>query len=401
MNKITKLAYRDLKVNKKRNSLTVLSIAISVFLVYVILTFSASFYNKMLNEMKISDENVVTIAFGNAENTLNYTCRALFNDKDVEYAKETEGLTNVSGVKGFSVNSIKKTDGKQILNTYIYGIDEMYMNNLGLKLSEGRMMKGEDEIIIGNSVSKASNLSVGDKVLVQINNSVSEIKIVGIIERQKEQAFSTLPSEINQMIAMNKENKYFNDVNYNCILGKAEDTKNLKNLSKDIISNISKDTKLIESLDGSGIGVVVASRQDVLDMLSRWFSYISIFVIILAIIINFISAVNIINILSVSIKEKYKSIAIFKVTGASGKQVREIFLKQSFLLGLRGSVIGTVIGVIICEIAIFILQWNNYLTIFITLISLAIGIITASLSGYLVSKKAEKTKISVLLNETE
>jgi len=146
---------------------------------------------------------------------------------------------------------------------------------------------------------------------------------------------------------------------------------------------------------------IVASRQDVLDILSRWFSYISIFVVVLAVIINFISAVNIINILSVSIKEKYKSIAVFKVVGASGKQVKEIFLKQSFLLGVKGSIIGTVIGAIVSQIAITILGWSNYLTLLIVAISLIIGIATASFAGYLGSRKAEKTKISVLLNETE
>lgn len=401
MKDVTKLAFRDLKANKKRNSLTVLSIAISVFLVYVILTFSSAFYYKMMNEMKISDENVVTIAFGNTENTLNYVCMSLFKDEDIKYAKETEGLSNVSGVKGFSVSSIEKMDGRQLLNTYIYGIDEEYMNNLGLKLSEGRMMSGENEIIVGNSVKNASHISVGDKIKVEMKDMVTEVEVVGIIENQKEQAFSTLPSEINQMIAMDINNQYFDTVKYNCIVGKADSVNNLKDLSNRIIENISKDTELIDSLEGSGRDVIVASRQDVLDMLSRWFSYISIFVVVLAVIINFISAVNIINILSVSIKEKYKDIAIFKVVGASGKQVKEIFLKQSFLLGVRGSIIGTVTGAIISQIAIFVLKWPNHLTVLIVLVSLVIGIVTASLAGYLGSRKAEKSEISVLLNETE
>lgn len=401
MNKVTKLAYRDLKANKKRNSLTVLSIAISVFLVYVILTFSSSFYSKMLNEMKIADENVLTVAFGNRENTLNYSCRPLFNNKDIEYIKDTQGISNVSGVKGFSVNSMKKNGGKQLLTTYIYGIDQEYMDNLGLKLSEGKMMTGENEIIIGSSIKKASDISVGDKIQVEMDTEIKEFEVVGIIEHQKEQAFSTLPSEVNQMLAMNINNKYFENVKYNCIIGKADSTKGLKELSTRIVDNISQDTALIDSLEGSGIDVIVASRQDVLDMLSRWFSYISIFVVVLAVIINFISAVNIINILSVSIKEKYKSIAVFKVVGASGKQVKEIFLKQSFLLGVKGSIIGTVIGAIVSQIAITILGWSNYLTLLIVAISLIIGIATASFAGYLGSRKAEKTKISVLLNETE
>ena len=53
---------RDYQINGRRNRLTILAVGISVFLVSSVLALSESFYAKMLDEMKVSDANVLTIA---------------------------------------------------------------------------------------------------------------------------------------------------------------------------------------------------------------------------------------------------------------------------------------------------------------------------------------------------
>ncbi len=39
---------------------------------------SNSFYNKMIKEMTVANKNVVTVAFGNKENSLNYKVAFIF-----------------------------------------------------------------------------------------------------------------------------------------------------------------------------------------------------------------------------------------------------------------------------------------------------------------------------------
>lgn len=72
------IAKRDLEVNKRRYRLVRLSIAISVLLIVLVMLISNSFYNKMIKEMTVANKNVVTVAFGNKENSLNYKALPYF-----------------------------------------------------------------------------------------------------------------------------------------------------------------------------------------------------------------------------------------------------------------------------------------------------------------------------------
>ena len=77
------IAKRDLEVNKRRYRLVRLSIAISVLLIVLVMLISNSFYNKMIKEMTVANKNVVTVAFGNKENSLNYKALPLFSSDDI------------------------------------------------------------------------------------------------------------------------------------------------------------------------------------------------------------------------------------------------------------------------------------------------------------------------------
>ena len=93
------IAKRDLEVNKRRYRLVRLSIAISVLLIVLVMLISNSFYNKMIKEMTVANKNVVTVAFGNKENSLNYKALPLFSNEDIDRVKKIDEVKNITGVK--------------------------------------------------------------------------------------------------------------------------------------------------------------------------------------------------------------------------------------------------------------------------------------------------------------
>ena len=82
-NSVLFIAKRDLEVNKRRYRLVKFSIAISVLLIVLVVLISNSFYNKMVREMTVANKNVITVAFGNKENSLNYKALPLFSNEDI------------------------------------------------------------------------------------------------------------------------------------------------------------------------------------------------------------------------------------------------------------------------------------------------------------------------------
>jgi len=71
--------------------------------------------------------------------------------------------------------------------------------------------------------------------------------------------------------------------------------------------------------------------------------------IILALIIV-VAAFNIISTLLMTIMEKKSSIAILKAMGATRKQIMRIFMLDGFAIGSIGTLIGAVLGVVICYV---------------------------------------------------
>lgn len=399
IDKIFFLAKRDLQVNRKRNKLTVISICISVFLICTVLVLSNSFYNQMLNEMKIADEEVLTVAFGNKENTLNYRYIYIYTDEDIELVKSADGVETATGIKGLNVDEMTYDDGKQIITSSIQGIDESYLENMNLRLAKGNMCQDDKEVIIGNSVYKATGLEVGEFIHVTMNGEAIDFVVAGIIEEQQEQAFSTLPTEINQLIALNNNSEFLVDSKYGFICALANDVTNLHNITNNIIEKLETDVKLMNALEGTGLSPIVATREDVKDMLARWFTYIDLFVGVIAVLIGVISAVNIVNIFAITIQERYRDIAVYKVVGASEKQVKNIFMLQSVILGLRGSLIGLILGMVISRGVIYILRWPATTECLSYLIALFVGILTSVCAGFVISGKTKNIEIEILMNE--
>lgn len=397
-NKLTILSRRDLYTNRKRNRLTTISISISVFLVCIVLAISYSFYRQMIAEMKIADENVLTVAFGNKENTLNYTYLRLYTENDINLVSNAEGVLNATGVKGLATEAITYDGGRQIIASTIKGIDEDYLTNLNLQMYDGKMPVNDNEILIGYSIYKSTGLNVGDTIQAVIEGTTVDFLIAGVIEEQQEQSFSTLPSELNQMIAVNNSSKYVAKANYIFISAMAEDVNKLSAICSNILDNLETDQDLMSSLDGTGLEPVVATRQDVIDMLDTWFIYIDCFVVGLAILVAIISAINIINIFAITIQEKHKDIAVYKIVGASEKQIQKIYIYQSMILGVRGSLIGMIGGLMCSAVFIYLMDWPNGIKISSIAFPLLVGIGTSTVSGFIVSKKTRSIDVNILMN---
>ena len=132
------IAKRDLEVNKRRYRLVRLSIAISVLLIVLVMLISNSFYNKMINEMTVANKNVVTVAFGNKENSLNYKALPLFSNEDIDRVKKIDEVKNITGVKLLFTDDIKFQNGKTSVSNTIHCLEEKYLKNLNIRIAEGR-----------------------------------------------------------------------------------------------------------------------------------------------------------------------------------------------------------------------------------------------------------------------
>ena len=393
------IAKRDLEVNKRRYRLVRLSIAISVLLIVLVMLISNSFYNKMIKEMTVANKNVVTVAFGNKENSLNYKALPLFSNEDIDRVKKIDEVKNITGVKLLFTDDIKFQNGKTSVSNTIHCLEEKYLKNLNIRIAEGKFPEKDNEILIGDSVHKATSMNVGDTVTIKIDNHYEKFVISGIIDKQEAQLFSTLPTEINQMMAINVKSSSVSSNKYYYLNATVKNGTDLNEVANKIEKNVLKNENLKQSLSGTGLDVVVATQQDVINMLSRWFSYIDLFILLIIVLISIVAIINIINILAITIQENHKQIATFKIIGASDRQIKRIYLFESFMMGARGTSAGLVIGIAISYLIIFLSGLPLDIELTRLLFPVLIGILTSVFAGLLVSRKITKIDIEKVLNQ--
>lgn len=393
------IARRDLEVNKRRYRLVRLSIAISVLLIVLVMLISNSFYNKMIKEMTVANKNVVTVAFGNKENSLNYKALPLFSNEDIDRVKKIDEVKNATGVKLLFTDDIKFQNGKTSVSNTIHCLEEKYLKNLNIRIADGKFPEKDNEILIGNSVHKATLMNVGDTVTIKIDNHYVKFVISGIIDKQEAQLFSTLPTEINQMMAININSSSVSSNKYYYLNATVKNGTDLNEAANRIEKIVLKNENLKQSLSGTGLDVVVATQQDVINMLSRWFSYIDLFILLIIVLISVVAIINIINILAITIQENHKQIATFKIIGASDRQIKRIYLFESFMMGVRGTSAGLVIGIAISYLIIFLSGLPLDIELIRLLFPVLIGILTSVFAGFLVSKKITKINIEKVLNQ--
>lgn len=296
-------------------------------------------------------------------------------------------------------DDIKFQNGKTSVSNAIHCLEEKYLKNLNIRIAEGKFPEKDDEILIGDSVHKATSMNVGDTVTIKIDNHYEKFVISGIIDKQEAQLFSTLPTEINQMMAINVKSSSVSSNKYYYLNATVKNGTDLNEVANKIEKTVLKNENLKQSLSGTGLDVVVATQQDVINMLSRWFSYIDLFILLIIVLISIVAIINIINILAITIQENHKQIATFKIIGASDRQIKRIYLFESFMMGVRGTSAGLVIGIAISYLIIFLSGLPLDIELTRLLFPVLIGILTSVFAGLLVSRKITKIDIEKVLNQ--
>jgi putative ABC transport system permease protein len=95
----------------------------------------------------------------------------------------------------------------------------------------------------------------------------------------------------------------------------------------------------------SGYEVTARTNEDLVERVERVISRLTSFVTGIAVISLVVGAIGIANVMLVSVTERTKQIGVMKAVGARNRDVLQLFLVESVLLGLLGVLVGVPLGV--------------------------------------------------------
>jgi len=416
----TAMALKNVKRNKRRFYITVLSMAISVTLFVTFMSFAK--FSDNFSE-KVTEDNDIAFTIHDNGNTEKLDA---INNKLIEEVRNISGVSEIYKhynfilTQGFVENSAipkevrqwaaenrdedlfkSKVDGKDKskISVVFQAYEENKLNVAKKYIKEGSIdnLKDGEVIIVRETtffgdkrslIAPMAKLKVGDEILIsdveysdgQENFNSKELKKVKVAAIMDVQPFSDLDYQgVLNVIGSKNTVK-------NIIEGNQQQMKNFRVTDMGIKINdesyLDKIDKSLKKIENTNAGIGYYNKIESAKSEKAYKLQMSILLMGFIIVITLISAVNIVNTVTTNILLRNKEIAALKAIGMTRKQVRKMITFEGVLFGLYGGIIGSVAGTILAYILYnpmsnirdfkFTLPWN----------SIVISIVAVIIMGY-------------------
>ncbi|MFH7903200.1 MAG: ABC transporter permease [Candidatus Aenigmatarchaeota archaeon] len=326
-----------------------------------------------------------------------FTRTATFSESDINKIKKIDGVENVYGIFYYNLPVKYKREEYRLLVYGIYGIDswtKIEAERIGIKY--GRFIEKEGEVILGFRASTEffkENIKVGDKI--QILNKT--FIVVGILN----EAGGILSNFDRAIFISIKDFKKIYETNnqLNSIVIKVKKDYNIEDVGKnvyDLLLYLRKEEEGKETF-------TIVTPSFYRNIVSETLSTLSVFLLSIAFVSILVGSIGISNTMFTAVLERTKEIGILKAIGAKNRDILKIFLFESAIIGLIGSIIGCIIGIFLSlglqyivtsyiGSMIFRRGIENLVTIDYTSIGIAllIGFLCGTFAGYFPAKRASK-----------
>ncbi|KAA0258375.1 lipoprotein-releasing ABC transporter permease subunit [Deferribacter autotrophicus] len=339
------IAYRYLRSKKSSKVLSFISFISIVGIVLgvatlIVVTSVLTGFSENLKEKIVGANSHIVI------NRLDGT--PIENWQDV--VKKVETVKGVEAVSPFIMSQVLVSTKDAVNGVAVKGIIpelEVKATNLGKFIKEGDIYylskkEGKPKVALGKDLAQTMGLAIGDDVVL-------------ISPFGKKGPFGFTPIMKHFEVAAIFDTGMY-EYNNSLIFVFLDDLKSFFKITRDGVTGLS-----VKTVDFNKSGKIAADIQKVLgfpywarDWLSmnrNLFSALKLekaamFVILTLIVV--VASFNIISLITMTVKDKRKDIAILRSFGASESLIRKIFVKQGLFIGIVGTLIGDVLGYLIC-----------------------------------------------------
>lgn len=328
MRSYRELSLRYLKDKKGRNITIVIGIIISVALITGVFTLVDSFNGKMIKDYEKASKSF-----------------AYFHGI---YGKDLSSIINNVKVEKASFSSlqwgvISEEDSESNYDAYLV---EASINMIDLESYQNRINNGiiptnTGDLIVGEEYLKKINKNIGDVITIPVTNlHDSSIKEISgkVVATEKDPMITYIVDESSIIDNLNYYNIYIRYKNVKDTVETVTDTLNSLNVDvvEDTEDTIIPSVRLNEdyiTLLGEDIG---NGRVNLMNTLKA--------ILILLVVISSVGLIY--NGFMISVSERKKEFSLLRAVGMSKKQIKNIVIKESCIIGAIGILLGILSGML-------------------------------------------------------
>lgn len=423
LNDLLVFSLRNLSRRKLRTILTLLSILIGTSFIILMISFGLGM-QKSNEEMIESMGGLTNITVRSNDNfgpsMENNNKSKVLNDSKVKAFAAMEGVKDVlpvieintasiliknydvyATIKGVDVNKMEEfgytiEEGSNITQNsddeYVFSNLQVYNSKTGKPVYNIDLMKDKPTIRIGWK-DLQSEMETGKKTYIDFNfkpigriggenNYDSEI----LMNYKTAKKLYMAEQELN-LSGDNKKKITPRDIPYSYIMIKANTLEDVQPLQDELTE----------------MGYMTESNLEFNESMQKQVRTVQLVFGAIGAVALLVAAIGIANTMIMSIYERTKEIGIMKVVGASIKNIRDIFLLESTMVGLIGGILGVLLSLLVS----FILNkylfvggddmgggFSSYIPVWLMLVSAIFSAVIGLLSGLLPAIRA--TKISAI-----
>lgn len=351
-----RIALNSIKTHLLRTILTVLIIAIGITALVGILTAVSALENTITSDFSSMGANTFNIQryeFNTQRQSgrevqkinpiISYRDVKAFEDTyDFPFTKVSVSFVGTSSAEAKYEN--KKTDPE----VTVLGINENYIQNSGLEVTEGRelnyfdVQNSNSVCVIGSDVVKALLSDVNP-----INSTISirgaKFKVIGVL-KSKGATFGN-NQDLRVMIPIQKARTLFTNANINYSVSVKTDKKDMLEGAQDDAILTFRNIRGLNPVEENNFGI--ERSDDLINRIGSITQYLYIAAWIISIITILGSSIALMNILFVSVTERTREIGVRKALGAKKKTIAFQFFLEAIIIGQLGGILGIILGVLI------------------------------------------------------
>lgn len=385
-----KIAFGSIRTQLLRTILTIIIIAIGIMALVCILTvvtaldynLTSSFASMGSNTFNITQyENTLREDGGNEIEQINpiisYPEARAFKEK-YNYPLTQTSLSFTAAGNAEVKYENQKTDPE----ITILGIDEYYLANSGLEVTQGRNFNTFDisnnvySCVVGSDFATKGLLKDVNPIGKTLSVRGAKFKVIGVL-KEKGSTFGN-SRDLRVMIPIQVARSLFSAPNINYSLSTMIQKTELLDAAIDNAIITMRKIRKLNPVEKDNFGI--SRSDDLINRIASITGFLGVSAWLIGIITILGSSIALMNIMIVSVTERTREIGVRKALGAKRKAIAFQFFVETITVGQIGGLIGIVLGILsgygLCVLFKwdFVIPWSAIFAAFVT--SFIVGLVS-------------------------
>ncbi|RQG91128.1 FtsX-like permease family protein [Natrarchaeobius halalkaliphilus] len=381
-----RISWRSIRSHKLRSTLTTLGVIIGVAAVITFMVLGSGFSQSIVGDIEADQEPVMTVhtqtepedGFG-----IMPVDTPIYTETDIEELEEVDGIEFVAPDGSLDLVQTSADDEQVtgVIDAHATTADRFEHGSL----VDGETFSGDDEVVINEQTSQLfeENLSTDDELTLTFEDGESTtVTVSGVVEAE-------LGDQMPPQLFLPVDPYYTTTVEtpdgdeeraYPSLEMRAESIDDVDDAQNSVIDYLESDSHAAE-LKQSDDEIQVQTVEDAIDQFMDLVDQLTVFIGAVAGIALVVGSIGIANIMIVSVTERTREIGIMKAVGATKRDVMQLFLVESVILGMIGALVGVGLGLAIGYLGVNFLEWPMAYPIDWIGIAIAMGVGVGVVSG--------------------